>query len=85
MSQQPDNGASHDEHFRRLFEQSFQCTWVLAPDGTIVEIATRGPGWTRDEPADSIGTTHRDPPPEKTAAAGDHDAHSTLPKPLFAC
>ncbi|MEW5987173.1 MAG: VOC family protein [Chloroflexota bacterium] len=34
------------------------------PDGTIVEIATRGPGWTRDEAADRLGLEYRQPPPE---------------------
>jgi glyoxalase family protein len=42
----------------------FKSIYINDPDGTIVEIATRGPGWTVDEPADSIGTTHRPPPPE---------------------
>ena len=42
----------------------FTSIYITDPDGTIVEIATRGPGWTRDEPADSLGTTHRAPPPE---------------------
>jgi glyoxalase family protein len=42
----------------------FTSIYLRDPDGTIVEIATRGPGWTRDEPAESIGTMHRDPPPE---------------------
>ena len=42
----------------------FKSIYLNDPDGTIVEIATRGPGWTCDEPADSIGTTHRAPPPE---------------------
>lgn len=42
----------------------FTSLYISDPDGTIVEIATRGPGWTRDEPADSIGMAHRNPPPE---------------------
>jgi glyoxalase family protein len=42
----------------------FTSIYLTDPDGTIVEIATRGPGWTRDEPADALGTSHRDPPPE---------------------
>ena len=33
------------------------------PDGTVIEIATRGAGWSRDEAPDSIGTEHRPPPP----------------------
>jgi glyoxalase family protein len=45
----------YDRHY-------FQSIYLRDPDGTIVEIATNGPGWTMDEPADQIGTTHRDPP-----------------------
>ncbi|HJU65814.1 MAG TPA: VOC family protein, partial [Gemmatimonadaceae bacterium] len=41
----------------------FQSIYVQDPDGTIVELATRGPGWTIDEPADRIGEEHREPPP----------------------
>jgi glyoxalase family protein len=42
----------------------FQSIYVRDPDGTIVELATRGPGWTIDEPAERIGEEHRPPPPE---------------------
>ncbi len=42
----------------------FTSIYINDPDGTIVEIPTRGPGWTRDEPADALGLTHRAPPPE---------------------
>ena len=42
----------------------FQSLYVKDPDGTIVELATRGPGWTRDEEPDRIGEAHRDPPAE---------------------
>lgn len=42
----------------------FQSIYVKDPDGQIVELATRGPGWTMDEPEESIGTTHRLPPAE---------------------
>lgn len=42
----------------------FQSIYVADPDGTIVELATRGPGWTRDEPAGHIGEVHCVPPPE---------------------
>ncbi len=34
------------------------------PDGTIIEIATDGPGFAADEPAESLGTEFREPPPE---------------------
>ncbi len=42
----------------------FQSIYIRDPDGTIVELATRGPGWTRDEAPDRIGEEHRVPPPE---------------------
>jgi glyoxalase family protein len=42
----------------------FQSIYVKGPDGTIVELATRGPGWTIDEPPDRIGEEHRPPPSE---------------------
>jgi glyoxalase family protein len=51
----------YDRHY-------FQSIYLRDPDGTIVEIATNGPGWTRDEPADQIGTTHKEPPAEMLAA-----------------
>src|SRR5258707_12350192 len=40
----------------------FTSIYINDPDGTIVEIATRGPGFTGDEPADSIGKSHHLPP-----------------------
>ncbi len=42
----------------------FQSIYVKDPDGQIVELATRGPGWTMDEAAERIGEEHRAPPPE---------------------
>jgi PAS domain S-box-containing protein len=36
--QQMHAGTNSDEPFRQLFQQSFECIWVLAPDGTIVEV-----------------------------------------------
>src|SRR5262245_16293122 len=42
----------------------FTSIYFNDPDGTILEIATEGPGWTRDEPAETIGTEFRLPPPE---------------------
>lgn len=50
----------------------FTSIYINDPDGTIVEIATRGPGWTRDEPAESIGTSHRAPPPEMITGNRDN-------------
>jgi glyoxalase family protein len=45
----------YDRHY-------FQSLYLRDPDGAIVELATAGPGWTVDEAADRIGTTHREPP-----------------------
>jgi len=42
----------------------FKSIYFNDPDGTILEIATRGPGWTIDEAPDAIGTEFREPPPE---------------------
>ena len=42
----------------------FESIYHRDPDGTVIEIATRGAGWTRDEAPDRIGTEHREPPPE---------------------
>ena len=40
----------------------FESIYHRDPDGQVIEIATRGHGWTRDEAPDAIGTEHRDPP-----------------------
>jgi glyoxalase family protein len=42
----------------------FKSIYFNDPDGTIIEIATQGPGWTVDEAADQIGTAYRQPPQE---------------------
>jgi glyoxalase family protein len=42
----------------------FTSIYFNDPDGAIIEIATLGPGWTKDEDADKIGTEYRQPPPE---------------------
>lgn len=41
----------------------FRSIYFSDPDGHILEIATRGPGYTVDEPADSLGSQQVDPPP----------------------
>lgn len=41
----------------------FKSIYFNDPDGTILEIATLGPGWTLDETADQLGTEYRQPPP----------------------
>lgn len=40
----------------------FKSIYFHDPDGTIIEIATAGPGWTVDEPAETIGTQYCEPP-----------------------
>src|SRR3954469_15936810 len=42
----------------------FQSIYIKAPDGQIVELAPRGPGWTIDEDAARLGEEHRPPPAE---------------------
>lgn len=56
-----DHGVSVDGPLDRHY---FTSIYFNDPDGTILEIATLGPGWTMDEDADSIGTAYREPPPE---------------------
>ncbi|HEX6552930.1 MAG TPA: VOC family protein [Ktedonobacteraceae bacterium] len=40
----------------------FKSIYFNDPDGTILEIATLGPGWTIDEAPDALGTEYREPP-----------------------
>jgi glyoxalase family protein len=42
----------------------FTSIYFKDPDGTILEIATIGPGWAVDEAADVLGTEYREPPAE---------------------
>ncbi len=45
----------YDRHY-------FNSIYFRDPDGSIIEIATVGPGWTMDEAPDRIGTEFREPP-----------------------
>ncbi|MCC6802046.1 MAG: VOC family protein [Anaerolineae bacterium] len=54
----------YDRHY-------FKSIYMRDPDGVIVEIATRGPGFAVDEAPDAIGTEQRDPPPEMLRANRD--------------
>ncbi len=49
----------------------FTSVYFQDPDGAIIEIATRGPGWSIDEAPDRIGEEHRPPPDEMMAANRD--------------
>jgi glyoxalase family protein len=54
------------------------------PDGTILEIATRGPGWAIDEAPDQLGTEFREPPPAMVVRNRDEEriAATTWPEPV---
>lgn len=62
----------------------FKSIYFNDPDGTIVEIATNGPGWTLDEAPDKLGLEFRPPPPEMVANNRDeaHIAGTTWPEPV---
>lgn len=63
-----DAGLAVDGPFDRRY---FTSIYFRDPDGVIVEIATRGPGWTVDEASDAIGTAFREPPAEMLARNRD--------------
>jgi glyoxalase family protein len=54
----------YDRHY-------FKSIYFKDPDGVILEIATDGPGWDRDEEPDAIGTEFRAPPEEMMVANRD--------------
>ena len=56
-----DLGTSVDGPLDRHY---FTSIYFHDPDGVIIEIATRGPGWTVDEEANAIGEAYRAPPDE---------------------
>jgi glyoxalase family protein len=62
----------------------FESIYFNDPDGALIEIATVGPGWTRDEPAESLGETHREPPAELLTGNRDKAriAADTWPSPV---
>lgn len=64
----------------------FQSIYFNDPDGTILEIATQGPGWTVDESDDLIGMTYQSPPDEMVIHNRDEEriAATTWPEPVAA-
>ncbi|MGA7733576.1 MAG: VOC family protein [Chloroflexia bacterium] len=62
----------------------FQSIYFNDPDGTILEIATLGPGWAVDEAPDAIGTEFRAPPPEMIVNNRDEERIRaiTWPEPV---
>lgn len=76
-----DLGISVDGPFDRHY---FRSIYFNDPDGTIIEIATLGPGWAVDEAPDAIGTAFRAPPEAMLVANRDAEAIRALtwPEPV---
>jgi glyoxalase family protein len=62
----------------------FRSIYFRDPDGQILEIATRWPGLSEDEPEAMLGATYIDPPPELTKGRRDEAAVAaqTWPEPI---
>ncbi len=62
----------------------FSSIYFRDPDGTILEIATVGPGWTVDEAPERIGMEFREPPTEMLVRNRDEAriAAETWPEPV---
>lgn len=76
-----DQGCAVTGPFDRVY---FKSIYFEDPDGHIVEIATRGPGWTIDEAPDALGMELRPPPRELTVGHRDEAAidAATWPDPV---
>lgn len=62
----------------------FHSIYFADPDGQILEIATKGPGYTLDEPAEALGQTVIDPGDDRLAGHRDEAAiaATTWPEPV---
>lgn len=61
----------------------FESLYFTDPDGQILEIATAGPGYAIDEPADALGRTEIEPPPDRLPPGRPEDAiRTTHPAPV---
>jgi glyoxalase family protein len=56
----------------------FKSIYFTDPDGQVLEIATAGPGYTVDEPADLLGTTVQMPNQSQLRGHRDEDAIAAL-------
>jgi glyoxalase family protein len=76
-----DRGISVRGIYNRVY---FQSVYFSDPDGTILEIATRGPGWTVDEDPASLGEVEQLPPAELMLEGRDETGISaeTWPEPV---
>jgi len=59
----------------------FKSIYFADPDGHILEIATEGPGFAVDEPADALGQRLMDPPQERLPGGRDEAAIQALTYP----
>lgn len=59
----------------------FRSLYFQDPDGQILEIATRGPGYAIDEPADALGREVIMPPKERLRGHRDEEAIRALTHP----
>ena len=78
-----DRGLRVDGPFDRHY---FTSIYFKDPDGTIIEIATDGPGFTRDEPVETLGSQYREPPQEMVVRNRDEEqiAATSWPEPVNA-
>lgn len=78
-----DHGLAVTGPYDRVY---FTSIYFQDPDGLIVEIATRGPGWTVDEPTETLGSELRYPPAETMLGGRDEAAIAarTWPEPVAA-
>lgn len=62
----------------------FKSIYFADPDGQVLEIATRGPGYAIDEPADALGRELVVPPQERLPGGRDERAiaAATWPEPV---
>ncbi len=52
----------------------FESLYFRDPDGSVIELATRGPGFTVDEDPEELGTNDLQPPEQMVRANRDHAA-----------
>jgi glyoxalase family protein len=76
-----DNGVQVSGPYNRNY---FRSIYFNDPDGLILEIATRGPGWTVDEAPDELGSKLIAPPEEMRKGIRDDQliAQMTWPEPV---
>ncbi len=61
----------------------FKSIYFADPDGQVLEIATRGPGYAIDEPADALGREIMTPPEERLPGGRDEATMAaTHPEPV---